>query len=145
MAKLFVDGVIPECPREAVVAVFSLCGEVTDIYIQPSIGFAFVTMADTEGASLAIQELDGQEIGNKTLMVFAEEDADIEKGLLPYGGGLGDDGKPSWSFDGDGIFWMELWYKLRLKRILKFLFILRSYFELKITRKSILCGNGIHL
>ena len=49
-------------------------------------------------------------------MVFAEEDADIEKGLLPYGGGLGDNGKPSWSFDGDGIFWMELWYKLRLKK-----------------------------
>ena len=52
MAKLFVNGVNPECPREAVVAVFSLCGEVTDIYIQPSIGFAFVTMADVEGASL---------------------------------------------------------------------------------------------
>ena len=116
MAKLFVDGVNAETPIEALMAVFSLCGEVTDIYIQPSIGFAFVTMADVEGASLAIQELDGQEIGNKTLMVFAEEDADIEKGLLPYGGGLGDDGKPSWSFDGDGIFWMELWYKLRLKK-----------------------------
>ena len=116
MAKLFVDGVNAETPIEALMAVFSLCGEITDIYIQPSIGFAFVTMADDEGASLAIQELDGQEIGNKTLMVFAEEDADIEKGLLPYGGGLGDDGKPSWSFDGDGIFWMELWYKLRLKK-----------------------------
>ena len=116
MAKLFVNGVNAETPIEALMAVFSLCGEVTDIYFQPSIGFAFVTMADTEGASLAIQELDGQEIGNKTLMVFAEEDADIEKGLLPYGGGLGDDGKPSWSFDGDGIFWMELWYKLRLKK-----------------------------
>ena len=69
MAKLFVNGVNAECPREAVVAVFSLCGEVTDVYIHPSRGFAFVTMADAEGASQAIKELNGgHEIGLRNLM-----------------------------------------------------------------------------
>ena len=121
MAKLFVNGVNAECPREAVVAVFSLCGEVTDVYIHPSRGFAFVTMADAEGASQAIKELNCQKISYKTLRV--EKDHGGGKGGNRHGGrsggdlrkGLGDDGEPSWPFDGDGVFWTELWYKLRQK------------------------------
>ena len=125
MAKLFVDGVNPECPREAVVAVFSLCGEVTDVYIHPSRSFAFVTMADAEGASQAIKELDGQEI-----RPYPYEKLRVQKvhgggkGGNRHGGhsggdlrkGLGDNGKPSWSSDGHGIFWMALWYKLHQKK-----------------------------
>ena len=124
MAKLFVDGVNPECPREAVVAVFSLCGEVTDVYIHPSRGFAFVTMADAEGASQAIKELNGgQELGLQNLMV--QKDNGGGRGGNRHGGrsggdlhkGLGDNGKPSWSTDGtDGIVWMALWYKLHQKK-----------------------------
>ena len=114
MAKLFVNGVNAECPREAVVAVFSLCGEVTDVYIHPSRGFAFVTMADAEGASQAIKELNCQKISYKTLMV--QKDHGGGKGGYRHGGrsggdllrgGLGDDGKPSWSIGGDGIFWIQ--------------------------------------
>ena len=123
MAKLFVNGVNAECPREAVVAVFSLCGEVTDVYIHPSRGFAFVTMADAEGASQAIKELNGQKISYKTLRVQKDQNGG-SRGGNRHGGrsggdlrkGLGDDGEPSWSIDGDGIFWTELWYKLRQKK-----------------------------
>ena len=124
MAKLFVNGVNAECPREAVVAVFSLCGEVTDVYIHPSRGFAFVTMADAEGASQAIKELNGgQELGLQNLMV--QKDNGGGRGGNRHGGrsggdlhkGLGDNGKPSWSTDGtDGIVWMALWYKLHQKK-----------------------------
>ena len=131
MAKLFVNGVNAECPREAVVAVFSLCGEVTDVYIHPSRGFAFVTMADAEGASQAIKELNGQKISYKTLMVQNNHNPSSSRRNRRHAvaiylaesarrgnlrGGLGDDGKPSWSLDGDGIFWMDLWYKLRQKK-----------------------------
>ena len=133
MAKLFVNGVNAECPREAVVAVFSLCGEVTDVYIHPSRGFAFVTMADAEGASQAIKELNGQKISYKTLRVQKDQNGGGSRGGNRHGGmptralhggrsggdlrkGLGDDGEPSWSIDGDGIFWTELWYKLRQKK-----------------------------
>ena len=125
MAKLFVNGVNAECPREAVVAVFSLCGEVTDVYIHPSRGFAFVTMADAEGASQAIKELNCQKISYKTLMVQKDHGGG-SRGGNRHGGrsggdlpkGLGDDGKPYWSIaaGSDGIFWMALWYKLRQKK-----------------------------
>ena len=124
MAKLFVNGVNAECPREAVVAVFSLCGEVTDVYIHPW-GFAFVTMADAEGASQAIKELNGgHEIGGTPWYLRVQKDhGGGSRGGNRHGGrsggdlrkGLGDDGKPSWSFFGDGVFWTELWYKLRQK------------------------------
>ena len=123
MAKLFVNGVNAETPIEALMAVFSLCGEVTDIYIHPSRGFAFVTMADAEGASQAIKELNGQEIGYaKTLRV--QKDHGGGKGGNRHGGrsggdlrkGLGDDGFPSWSSNRDGIVWMALWDKLHQKK-----------------------------
>ena len=125
MAKLFVNGVNAECPREAVVAVFSLCGEVTDVYIHPSRGFAFVTMADAEGASQAIKELNGQKIGY-IITLRVQKDHGGGRGGNRHGGrsggdlhkGLGDDGEPSWSWKSgsDGIFWTELWYKLRQKK-----------------------------
>ena len=46
----------------------SRCGEVTDVYITEK-GYAFVTMADDEGASQAIQELNGSVIDGQEIKV----------------------------------------------------------------------------
>jgi len=68
MAKLFVYGVNARCPREALEAEFSRCGEVTDVYITEK-GYAFVTMADDEGASQAVKELNGQVVDGQEIKV----------------------------------------------------------------------------
>ena len=54
MAKLFVYGVSPRCPRDVLEGEFSKCGEVTDVYNTEK-GYAFVTMADDEAAEQAIK------------------------------------------------------------------------------------------
>jgi len=56
MAKLFVYGVNARCPKENLEAEFGRCGEVTDVYITGK-GYAFVTMADEDGAQAAIKQL----------------------------------------------------------------------------------------
>ena len=58
MAKLFVYGIDPSCPRETLEGEFGRCGEVTDVYNTEK-GYAFVTMADDDGADQAIRELNG--------------------------------------------------------------------------------------
>ena len=68
MAKLFVYGVNARCPRDTLKGEFSRCGEVTDVYITEK-GYAFVTMADEEGASQAIQELNGSVIDGQEIKV----------------------------------------------------------------------------
>ena len=46
----------------------SRCGEVTDVYITEK-GYAFVTMADDEGASQAVKELNGQVVDGQEIKV----------------------------------------------------------------------------
>ena len=68
MAKLFVYGVNARCPRETLEAEFSRCGDVTDVYITEK-GYAFVTMADDDGADQAIRELNGKVVDGKEIKV----------------------------------------------------------------------------
>merc|ERR1712183_124797 len=68
MAKLFVYGVNARCPRETLEGEFSRCGEVTDVYITEK-GYAFVTMADDDGADQAIRELNGTVIDGQEIKV----------------------------------------------------------------------------
>ena len=68
MSKLFVYGVNARCPREALKGKFAKCGEVTDVYITKK-GYAFVTMADNDGASQAIRELNGTVIDGQEIKV----------------------------------------------------------------------------
>merc|ERR1719340_281118 len=68
MAKLFVYGVNARCPKENLEAEFGRCGEVTDVYITGK-GYAFVTMADEDGAQAAIKQLNGQMIDGQEVKV----------------------------------------------------------------------------
>merc|ERR1712183_670318 len=68
MAKLFVYGIDPSCPRETLEGEFSRCGEVTDVYNTEK-GYAFVTMADDDGADQAIRELNGKVVDGKEIKV----------------------------------------------------------------------------
>merc|ERR1712061_2593 len=68
MAKLFVYGVNARCPRETLEGEFSRCGEVTDVYITEK-GYAFVTMADDNGADMAIKELNGSIVDGQEIKV----------------------------------------------------------------------------
>merc|ERR1712061_352996 len=82
MAKLFVYGVNARCPRETLEGEFSRCGEVTDVYITEK-GYAFVTMADDDGADQAIRELNGTVIDGQEIKV------DNARGGGGGGGGRG--------------------------------------------------------
>ena len=68
MSKLFVYGVDPACPREILEGEFGRCGEVTDVYNTEK-GYAFVTMADDDGADQAIRELNGAVIDGQEIKV----------------------------------------------------------------------------
>merc|ERR1712001_229111 len=68
MSKLFVYGVDPACPREILEGEFGRCGEVTDVYNTEK-GYAFVTMADDDGADQAIRELNGKMVDGKEIKV----------------------------------------------------------------------------
>ena len=67
-SKLFVYGVNARCPREALEGEFARCGEVTDVYITEK-GYAFVTMADDNGADMAIKELNGSIVDGQEIKV----------------------------------------------------------------------------
>lgn len=86
MAKLFVYGVNARCPREALEAEFSRCGEVTDVYITEK-GYAFVTMADEDGANQAVKELNGQVVDGQEIKV---DNAHSNSGGGGRGGGRGE-------------------------------------------------------
>jgi len=68
MSKLFVYGVNDRCPRDVLEGEFARCGEVTDVYITEK-GYAFVTMADQEGADVAIKELNGAVVDGQEIKV----------------------------------------------------------------------------
>jgi len=68
MAKLFVYGVNARCPKDTLEAEFGRCGEVTDVYITGK-GYAFVTMADDDGAQSAIKQLNGTMIDGQEIKV----------------------------------------------------------------------------
>merc|ERR1712088_753395 len=68
MSKLFVYGVDPACPRETLEGEFGRCGEVTDVYNTEK-GYAFVTMADDDGADQAIRALNGKMVDGKEIKV----------------------------------------------------------------------------
>jgi len=88
MAKLFVYGVNARCPKENLEAEFGRCGEVTDVYITGK-GYAFVTMADEDGAQAAIKQLNGQMIDGQEVKVDSAHGGG-EGG--PRGGGRGGGG-----------------------------------------------------
>ena len=66
--KLFVYGVRPSCPRELLEREFSKSGQVSDIF-NTGKGYAFVTMADEDGAQAAIKQLNGQMIDGQKIEV----------------------------------------------------------------------------
>merc|ERR1719312_1762049 len=70
MAKLFVYGVNARCPKDLIENEFNTCGDVEDVYITGK-GYAFVTMADQEGADKAISELNGISIDGQEIKVDA--------------------------------------------------------------------------
>merc|ERR1712029_724075 len=81
MAKLFVYGVSPHCPRDVLESEFGRCGEVTDVYNTEK-GYAFVTMADDNGAEQAIQQLNGYSLDGQEIKVDRAKD----RGSGGYGG-----------------------------------------------------------
>ena len=68
MTKLFVGGVNPNCPKDVLEDEFSKYGDVTDCFITEK-GYAFVTMADQDGADAAITNLHGTEIDGQEIKV----------------------------------------------------------------------------
>jgi len=82
--KLFVYGVDQYREADQLSAAFSSFGAVTDVYNSGK-GFAFVTYGSKEEASAAIQGLDGQQMGEKTLKVSEAR----PKGEGGSGGGRG--------------------------------------------------------
>ena len=66
--KLFVYGVRPSCPRELLEREFSKSGQVSDIF-NTGKGYAFVTMADEDGAQAAIKQINGQMIKGQKIKV----------------------------------------------------------------------------
>ena len=73
--KLFVYGVRPSCPRDLLEREFSKSGQVIDIF-NTGKGYAFVTMANKDGARAAIKQLDGQMIDGQDINVYINDDDD---------------------------------------------------------------------
>jgi len=97
-SKLFVYGVNARCPREALEGEFARCGEVTDVYITEK-GYAFVTMADENGAEQAIKELNGSIVDGQEIKVdVAHSNGGDRRG---GGGGGGFRGRGRGGFGGD--------------------------------------------
>jgi len=85
MSKLFVYGVNAHCPRDVLESEFGSCGQVDDVY-NTGKGYAFVTMADQDGAEKAIAELNGREIDGQAIKVDAAKPP-RERGEGGGGGG----------------------------------------------------------
>jgi len=104
MAKLFVYGVNARCPKDTLEAEFGRCGEVTDVYITGK-GYAFVTMADDDGAQSAIKQLNGTMIDGQEIKVdTAHGGGDRDGGSRGGGGGRGGFRGRSFSRGGGGGF-----------------------------------------
>jgi len=87
MAKLFVYGVNARCPRDLIENEFNTCGDVEDVYITGK-GYAFVTMADQDGADKAIQQLNGATIDGQEIKVDAAKAREDQGGERRSGGGF---------------------------------------------------------
>ena len=80
------------------------CGEVTDVYITGK-GYAFVTMADDDGAQSAIKQLNGTMIDGQEIKVdTAHGGGDRDGGSRGGGGGRGGFRGRSFSRGGGGGF-----------------------------------------
>ena len=110
-SRVFVGNLSYETSREELETAFSRVGQVVDVVLpvdratdRPR-GFAFVEFSDSDLVSKAIQELDGVELGGRTLRVSeARERAPRppfgggwDEGGGPAGGGM--DSRPGWSPD----------------------------------------------
>lgn len=86
MTKLFVYGVNANCPKDKLEKEFSVIGDVTDCFITGK-GYAFVTMANHEDATRAIEKLHGSEVDGQEIKV-EEARARNEGGSRGGGGGF---------------------------------------------------------
>jgi len=68
MSKLFVYGINQNCDKDTIEKEFQQCGAVEDVY-NTGKGYAFVTMADPEGAEKAKAELNGYMIDGQEIKV----------------------------------------------------------------------------
>jgi RNA recognition motif-containing protein len=73
--KLFVGGIPYSVQQEELQELFAKCGEVTsativrDKFTNQSRGFGFVEMATEEQAAEAIKQLNGSQLGGRTIVV----------------------------------------------------------------------------
>jgi len=88
--KLFVYGVNSQCPKEILEDEFGKCGQVDDVYVTEK-GFAFVTMADKDGADAAIKQLHGEELDGQPIKVEEARPREDRNGGRSFGsrGGFG--------------------------------------------------------
>jgi cold-inducible RNA-binding protein len=91
VSKVFVGNLSFDTTREELEAFFAPMGEIAEVVVptdrdsgRPR-GFAFVTFASQEGATQAIQQLDGKELGGRNLRVNEAS----ERAERPAGGGGG--------------------------------------------------------
>ena len=96
MAKLFVGGLAWATKDDGLKAHFEQCGEVTDAKVimerdsGRSRGFGFVTFADADSASNAVETLNGSELDGRTIRVDkATERPQRSGGRGGFGGGRG--------------------------------------------------------
>ena len=100
MAKRIYVGSLPySVSREQLEELFGQYGDVTDVYIVTdretgqARGFAFVEMSDDDAALKAVNELNGSQMGGRTLVVNEARDrASGGGGGGSYGGGGGGGG-----------------------------------------------------
>lgn len=94
--KLFVGGIPYSVQQEELQELFSKCGEVTsativrDKFTNQSRGFGFVEMATEEQAAEAIKQLNGSQLGGRTIVVN-ESKPQEKKNFSDRRGGRGGD------------------------------------------------------
>ena len=96
--RLYVGNLPFHATQDLVAAKFGSCGEVKSVDVMldratgQSRGFAFVEMQTSEGASKAIQDLDGQQFEGRALRVSVAEERPARRGGGGGGGGYGGGG-----------------------------------------------------
>ncbi|MBY0515938.1 MAG: RNA-binding protein [Bacteriovoracaceae bacterium] len=96
--KLYVGNLSYNLTNDELQNAFASCGSVVSAKIimdqatGRSKGFAFVEMADEDGAQKAVEQLDGKEVGGRALRVSeAKPQTDRPRGGGGFGGGRGGD------------------------------------------------------
>ena len=96
--RLYVGNLSFNTSEDALSSAFSRCGDVAEIKLvtdretgRPR-GFAFITMADADGARNAISQLDGQMLDGRAIRVNEAEDRQRSGGGGRSGGGFGGGG-----------------------------------------------------